>query len=1407
VGALSSRQVSFNILTVENKSYFLKIFLYIGLSFVTAACTLNQNQYDALESIYEESDGANWIVPNLQTKWSFPSSVNAPCVDNWAGIACSCSQQTHEYEIVELSLGGYNMRGIISPSVGNLTSLQSLYLYSNQLSGSIPSTIGKLASLTYLDLNSNELTGSIPPELGQLSLLQELYLYFNHLTASIPAVISQLSSLSYLDLGTNELTGSIPSELDQLSLLLNFYLNSNYLTGSIPSKIYQLQLLDVLDLYSNQLTGSIATEIVQLSLLQGLSYGSNHLTGSIPSEISQLSLLQGLSLGSNHLIGSIPSEIGRLSSLIDLHLDSNQLTGSIPSALGELSYLELLLCGSNNLRGTIPSEIGQLSYLQLMELDGNHLSGSIPNEIGQLSQLQALYLNSNFLSSSLPSTICDLFSLLSLFVSSNTLTSTIPSCLNQMASIQSLALQSNHLSSTIPASLSNLKSLAGILLDENHLSGSFPAGIGSMTSLFQLSLSNNMLTDNILPAISSQNLTTLNIANNLFTGSITDNIFSSGHLSSLLASGNCIFGPIPDTVCNIAGKNLTIFDFSNSGSNDLCSFNQRIQSYQPPFVRGTFSPLGLSGTIPSCLFTSSTVTALRLSGNRFTGTISSYMSSYSINLLNLTLDHNGLTGSIPSWIQTHSFLELDLSYNRLDGTLSSDFVVSVAQTKLGLAVNRLSGELPQSIVKASSNLSSLNVLAGNIFACSNNELPSQDPGSDSYSCASYDLYVSTLTWLGAVGLLLLVVAVTGVVISYPQANVSRYRFYQRLISWSTAISKLFDDHFGKEAGISPGWIDRFHQIPETITFLLLIRFLSRAITCVGILIVFISMPIYIGLHSVSSIVSFDYGYVTSMAYLHNIQPVVFIGTSLLLLFIVAFFFVRSFLEFVDSIRVYYQKKSYQSDDNDIMSVTTGSRSGKTFAWRQHLIFLALNFINLVVAMTVNIAYVNTLVNSTSYNREELLLIQVSVGLFKVVWGVYVSWSCDWLATFSSYRGSMRSRYIMSIINYIIAPVISTIVYSESCFYFVFNASDQVSSSFVLQVLVLGLCGDKTCLTTVPININSKSTLSFYYSYACGESLIVAYTPVLLSSFLFSGVFRPMFQLLLAFDLPISRYASAIFFKRNTMLARHSELKVRVKGRDVVVRLIVHSTVLFTFGLAAPILALPIVFSIVMDCIVCRLIVGKILHENDIDERCPVEVYPAAMLKEQNNENTMNPIVHESGAKTIDISSIAEEEAIKHEERQVSTKADLLTMEHLDMVSSYQAIDACSPLITVFVIQFWVLLFFDMIADVYGAVSGIIAMVCFSVVPASFLIAFDLVNLRPRTISWIGFGNFVDRCLKSSWVMGFDVRRLNKAPWISEGVHQESHTDVNTSRSATKAGSSTHDVEMVERGSSDHSSCR
>jgi hypothetical protein len=274
-------------------------------------------------------------------------------------------------------------------------------------------------------------------------------------------------------------------------------------------------------------------------------------------------------------------------------------------------------------------------------------------------------------------------------------------------------------------------------------------------------------------------------------------------------------------------------------------------------------------------------------------------------------------------------------------------------------------------------------------------------------------------------------------------------------------------------------------------------------------------------------------------------------------------------------------------------------------------------------------------------------------------------------------------------------------------------------------------------------------------------------PVLKISYLISGLLRPR-ALALAFDNQISSsYNQISNYLSKIPSPYHS--KIRVKGRDIVVSWLVHSTVLFTFGLAAPILVIPIMFCIITDCYTHQLLMGKTLYENDIE-----------VVETQSHQAAINPI-----AQTSDIKIDTSLSNTNQSSRDGSIKADLLSMEHLDMASSYQAIDACFHFIIIFVMLFWALLFFDMIADVYGVINGIITMTCFAILPALLLIAMDKSNLILRMMSQVGLSHVIDRYLVNK--LGLDMRHV-KASGDSPAANRQ--------HSGSSASSSSHDVEMI-----------
>ena len=292
----------------------------------------------ALVALYNSTDGPNWAT---STNW-----LSDRPIAEWYGVSARNGRVTGLY------LDDNRLSGVIPSSLGNLSNLEVLHLYS------WATVCGAEKSGNWsCRLNSptpNRLSGPIPPELGNLSNLRRLWLGHNQLSGPIPPELGNLSNLEYLDLGDNQLVGPIPPELGNLSNLEYLHLSINQLSGPIPFELGNLSKLGYLFLSANQLSGPILPELGNLSNLSWLSLGSNQLSGPIPPELGSLSNLESLNLRHNQLSGPIPPELGSLSKLGYLHLNDNQLSGPIPPELGNLSNLYWVEFGGNQFTGCIP---------------------------------------------------------------------------------------------------------------------------------------------------------------------------------------------------------------------------------------------------------------------------------------------------------------------------------------------------------------------------------------------------------------------------------------------------------------------------------------------------------------------------------------------------------------------------------------------------------------------------------------------------------------------------------------------------------------------------------------------------------------------------------------------------------------------------------------------------------------------------------------------------------------------------------------------------------------------------------------------------------------------------------------------------------------------------------------------
>ncbi|KAG0536527.1 hypothetical protein BDA96_03G071600, partial [Sorghum bicolor] len=564
----------------------------------------------------------------------------------WEGVRCRGKHR----RVVALSLPSRGFTGVLSPAIGNLSSLRTLNLSWNGFSGNIPASLDRLRHLHTLDLRRNAFSGTLPGNLSSCTNLTEMIFDFNNLSGNVPhelghnlkqlkvlslhnssftgripfpASLANLTSLSILDLGSNQLEGIIPNSIGVLKDLWYLDLRYNSLSSMPPISLYNLSSLEFLQIQSNMLSGSIPTDIGnRFHAMRFLSLYTNQFTGIIPASLSNLTSLQELDLGENMLKGHVPHTIGRLPALQKLFLGDNSLeaddgegwefiaslsncsqlrrlliggnaafTGHLPSSLVNLSTtLRVLEFADTGIRGSIPSAIGNLVGLEFLVADDTSISGVIPDSIGKLGNLTNIYLYNSNLSGQIPSSIGNLSKLAVLEADSSNLEGPIPPSIGKLENLLALNLSKNHLNGSIPREIFQLSFSYHIDLSYNSLSGPLPPQVGSLQNLNQLFLSGNQLSGEIPESIRKcPALTTLNLSVNELSGNISDAIGSISGLEQLYLAHNNLSGPIPAVLQNLTS--LWMLDLS---------FNNLQGEVPKEGIFGNFANLSITGNNKLC---------------------------------------------------------------------------------------------------------------------------------------------------------------------------------------------------------------------------------------------------------------------------------------------------------------------------------------------------------------------------------------------------------------------------------------------------------------------------------------------------------------------------------------------------------------------------------------------------------------------------------------------------------------------------------------------------------------------------------------------------------------------------------------------------------------------------------------
>ena len=451
--------------------------------------------------------------------------------------------------------------------MGNLTNLEVLILFSNNLTGSIPSELGNLTNLTLFDLSDNILIGSIPSELGNLTNLTRFGLLKNLLSGNIPSELGNLTNLTTLWLYDNNLTGNIPPELGLLTNLTKFYLHNNELEGCFPDEI--------------NIFCSLGFNVIPSG--DGYNLTNNP---ALPFQGDMEQWCNG-----TPQIGATCDD-GNAATTNDVITATCGCEGVVPPCDPVSDSLALVALynstGGANWTNTwdlsqpmntwFGVEVNSFGCVTCLDLDGNadcifgggggnngnNLNGILPDEIGNLVALEKLLISfNNQLVGEIPSTIVNLTSLKELYLALNSLTGSLPTSLGQISTLEKINIQSNQLTGNIPISIGDLSNLNFLALFNNQLSGELPSEIGNLQNLVRVNLGNNLLTGSIPTSIGNlSNLEALSLYANQLSGVIPTEIGNLSNLQELILMFNNLNGNIPSELGNLT--NLTrIYIYNN----------------------------------------------------------------------------------------------------------------------------------------------------------------------------------------------------------------------------------------------------------------------------------------------------------------------------------------------------------------------------------------------------------------------------------------------------------------------------------------------------------------------------------------------------------------------------------------------------------------------------------------------------------------------------------------------------------------------------------------------------------------------------------------------------------------------------------------------------------------------------
>ncbi|CAK9187842.1 unnamed protein product [Ilex paraguariensis] len=357
--------------------------------------------------------------------------------------------------------------------------------------------------------------------------------------------------------------------------------------------------------------------------------------------------------------------------------------------------MQSLYLSGNGFHGVLPSNLSNLcSALVELDLSSNNLSGTVPESFGACSVLELLDISDNNFSGELPiGTFLKLSNLKDLVLSFNAFVGSLPESLSNLTNLETLDVSSNNISGLIPSGICQdpRNSLKMLYLQNNIFTGSIPeslASFGSLENLAILKLGNNSISWSISGELGDCcSLIWLDLNTNFLNGTIPPAMFKqSGKIALALLTGKMYVYIKNDGSKQCHGA-WNLLESGGIRQEQL----DRISSKHPC----NFTRVYRGSTKPTFNHNGSMI-FLDLSYNKLDGSIPKELgSTYYLSILNL--GHNVLSGPIPPELGGLMYVaSLDLSYNSLNGSIPPSLTGLAMLVEIDLSNNHLSGMIPES---------------------------------------------------------------------------------------------------------------------------------------------------------------------------------------------------------------------------------------------------------------------------------------------------------------------------------------------------------------------------------------------------------------------------------------------------------------------------------------------------------------------------------------------------------------------------------------------------------------------------------------------------------------------------------------------------------------------------------------